>query len=1190
MKNLSNKDGFSRKQRADRSKIANELKVMDDQLDSLLHKVSYYSQFIAYHTAANKKDGYYDTFITQSVVMVLISLKRYNYDSAEKEFLDILSNSFLSGKEKEKHIITHLVKWIKLYNACLHVTSHPNYYNYTLSLRTDIMNQIGVNLSEPVSILYAYAEKHYPEMELPELSTIWESSSEKHIHKPQKFFRSAGYKFLNSILLIKKNIPKYEQEVFNSGYNDPAIALLTAFAKNHTTIISAFNERWTEYHHYYLDRILQAKPQKAIADRTFLQLKKSPESSSVYVPKGTVFSASETVKFSSLSDLYIEDVELCKAQTLYKAQKDVDNSSNISGIKISDLQACINAPSNGAVANPFSLYGNSRNKANTVQEEKHDAHVGIIIHTTSLLFEEGRRSVKLQFKTSSVAFDVIEKAVTYIKKKWHISELKARHHLFEEIFCIAVTTADEWKPILKYTIDFDSYDDASYFTISFFLAKDAPPVIGLNESGNEIPAIRILLNPHARIYPYFWLRYIRFQKVKIITEVEGIKNLEVYSDLGRLDTSMPFYPFGSIPKKGSWFVFGNYEMALKKVLELDVNIKWANLPENREGLADYFSMYDNRTTNCSFLFSLEYLKDRKWQKAKDNYSRYLFNTSASGITPYGKLIPYSYLENIQFDEPENLYIPKHKFVFNAFANKGYYKLNLTSPYFAFGHDKYPSLFSDSFMKKLHAKKTKEMPNPPFNPQVEELSVDYYSENDIYFGGDFNAGQSDIQYIHPFNIDVYTPVADTRDFTLCPRLECEGCVLFGFSGVKGGETIHLLLVLLPSLVECKETELPETSWYYGNGYDWKLLPKDNIMNDGTRNIIESGIIEIVLPQSIPDADSSIDNLFWLKLNVDKYAYNISSIKGLYINGIKAERILEDDSAIVPVPPMQIAKSDTKIPGLAEVIQPSVSYGERDIETKEKMRVRLAERISHKNRAVTERDFEQLILENFPKVKKVKCLSAVDSKQNRRGIVTIVVIPHTAENIRTPLSSSNLLLNIESFLGSYVSMFTTVDAINPVYEFLQVRCDIELKKQYHSGMFLHQLNEDICNFINNQGSEDDTPVFYTSISLFTLINFIQSKKSVARIKKFSVLHKKENGNVLYELVERVSEKSDDQQAFEHNLSVLVNGVETPIKELKAIAPSYPWAILVAENTHILSSGKESMHPGIEEIQVGSSFKIE
>ena len=117
----------------------------------------------------------------------------------------------------------------------------------------------------------------------------------------------------------------------------------------------------------------------------------------------------------------------------------------------------------------------------------------------------------------------------------------------------------------------------------------------------------------------------------------------------------------------------------------------------------------------------------------------------------------------------------------------------------------------------------------------------------------------------------------------------------------------------------------------------------------------------------------------------------------------------------------------------------------------MRLRITQEMSHRNRAVLPRDYEQITLAQFPEVEKVLCLPGIDSKaQNRSPIVTLVVMQKEKDKKILPLCEHRLLMRIEDYIGDKTSPFITVDAITPVYEEVTVCCNLCLAEYISYGI--------------------------------------------------------------------------------------------------------------------------------------------
>ena len=140
-------------------------------------------------------------------------------------------------------------------------------------------------------------------------------------------------------------------------------------------------------------------------------------------------------------------------------------------------------------------------------------------------------------------------------------------------------------------------------------------------------------------------------------------------------------------------------------------------------------------------------------------------------------------------------------------------------------------------------------------------------------------------------------------------------------------------------------------------------------------------------------------------------------------------------------------EKSMPGLTDIYQIIPAKGGRLPETPEDMRLQITQEMSHRNRAVLPRDYEQITLAQFPEVEKVLCLPGIDSKaQNRSPIVTLVVMQKEKDKKILPLCEHRLLMRIEDYIGDKTSPFITVDAITPVYEEVTVCCNLRIKPGY------------------------------------------------------------------------------------------------------------------------------------------------
>ena len=135
-------------------------------------------------------------------------------------------------------------------------------------------------------------------------------------------------------------------------------------------------------------------------------------------------------------------------------------------------------------------------------------------------------------------------------------------------------------------------------------------------------------------YPYKYFRHLALQRLTISVDVKNVQDLILENDQGILDSSKPFEPFGSAPKKGSNLYIGSHEIFQKRLAgsvnppNLRLRVEWGDLPEVE--FSSYYQNYvDQNNTgitvadNHIFTVSVDALEHGEW-KTKGPSSRPLF--------------------------------------------------------------------------------------------------------------------------------------------------------------------------------------------------------------------------------------------------------------------------------------------------------------------------------------------------------------------------------------------------------------------------------------------------------------------------------------------------------------------------------------------------------------------------------------
>lgn len=338
-----------------------------------------------------------------------------------------------------------------------------------------------------------------------------------------------------------------------------------------------------------------------------------------------------------------------------------------------------------------------------------------------------------------------------------------------------------------------------------------------------------------------------------------------------------------------------------------------------------------------------------------------------------------------------------------------------------------------------APKAPKLPSSPWLPQARRVSLAYSAQSTVAGEARGDRDGSKVYHLLPFgDLREVDPAGRVR---LLPAVSpsVEGSLLMGLSGLSSAESIPLLIHLAEAGV-AGGLEGPKVRWEVSRGEAWIPLPVARGHLDGTRGLRRTGVVTLRVPEGEPaDSAAPPGNLRWIRACVEKDAATFPDAVGLWPyaaiatwrdNGNTGEHLS------LPRPPGAIKASMDKLEGIKTVAQPVASFGGRPPETYATMKARLSERLRHKGRAIAGRDYDRLVLEDFPEIDRVRTLAASDAP----GEVTVIVLPDPARyegpDPTIPAVSPDTREQIAEALSKLTSPFVKVHVESPVYVRLHV----------------------------------------------------------------------------------------------------------------------------------------------------------
>ncbi len=570
------------------------------------------------------------------------------------------------------------------------------------------------------------------------------------------------------------------------------------------------------------------------------------------------------------------------------------------------------------------------------------------------------------------------------------------------------------------------------------LRREDPPIIGCDAAlhGEEwpttLPVLRLDASTQGRLYAYSLLSAVWLHEASVTVQVRGIKDLVLRNDLGRLDPSRPFHPFGPLPTTGSYLVFGAPEIARKHLLSLTLHLEWSGLPTIAGGFGSWYRGYAPSYVSGMPSARLALLREGQWQDCAGSSPLQGLQALPDLFATAGDEARLVAPRTIEFDtasvrkhgranRPEPLDGPR--------VQGGLFRLQLAGPAGAFGHAAYPMVLADAVSQQARRRRPASRPNPPYTPLIERLWLDYQAADSVSLenaGADEltpgisrpsslaeGDGPSQLFHLHPFGMKLLRPVAVDGAHGLLPRFDALGhlCIGIAASSLRGPLTLLFHLHAAEAADPTVLAAPARTQWSYLKRNTWCALAPSRVLSDGTAGFLSTGIVTLDLPPDL-DADNDVmpRGLYWLRLSADHGFEGFAGLHAVHTQAVRATRVLAEVAAAtagdainkrtsielgpnananandaeaaaqasldVPLDVCQLGPVDPRrsVAGLAGVATIGSLQGGRLAQQRRRFYASAGERLQHKQRASNAWDYERLVLERFSRVAKVKCFTA------------------------------------------------------------------------------------------------------------------------------------------------------------------------------------------------------------------------
>ncbi|SDE09435.1 baseplate J/gp47 family protein [Kordiimonas lacus] len=929
--------------------------------------------------------------------------------------------------------------------------------------------------------------------------------------------------------------------------HQPHMALYIAFLKIFGLAQKSLNSLTEKHLKYYYEEVLCLARQPSVPDEAHL----------VFTLAGNQtgsFALGADTRFKAGKDADGKDLvyKLSKSCSLNRASVEEIRALYIEGgASGTSLHTSLEAASNDGQGEAFEDADKVQWLTFGQDNSRPSPTLGLVIASPLLRLGEGTRTIAL---TVGLPLDIT------------LPDLDTLNNLFSA----AVSTAEGWLDAPKPTVELgDAEDKQQLLSLTFTIPADEPAIaafaLGTEDAlfDTEWPLMKLVADGGKVAEQFALLAATPLQSLSLQVSVSGMQNFLVENDQGPVPSNKPFAAFGSTPRLGSRLLIGSWEMLQKQLSSLTLTIEWDDLPNFATHYAGYGETITNAGVTCSVAF-LDKTSSGGWkdQTPKTN-TLFVVNVEtketdeeADKETAGGETTASSTSFELKIDPVSGWSRTPDLETFTSFGNslnRGYVRVTLDHTLL---HEKYLQVYTTAALQLATASlqpssgnndgqgnddadptPTVTLPNAPFVPLAKTVKLGYTASDDwdlTKLATAADVGQ--LFHLHPFG---HSPVTGSK-VTLLPDYDSgalpasttgngatkqAGTLYIGFKDIPAVQS-SFALSLLMQVVEGTEDPtlnvLPTVNWAYLAGDTWVDLEKDVTFEDNTDGLLKAGIITFKIGADATTSHTLLPSgMMWLRASVDRDPAGVCDMVSLHAQAAKVKFEDQNNAAShlsAALPKETIAKMVNKDARISSVAQPYASFGGQMAEQDDDFYIRVSERLRHKERAVTIWDYERLVLEHFPDIYKVKCIShATHEREIAPGNVAVVVVP----NVRNkngfdrlkPYASQATRRAIKALLGkrSPHNIASRIEVLTPAFEEITTHFNVVYNDQVADfDLASDQLAEDIVRFLSPWAfSEGRDIVFGNKIHASAIVDFIDERPYVDSVHNFVMTHTAEGG---------------------------------------------------------------------------------
>ncbi|AWW32986.1 baseplate protein J [Echinicola strongylocentroti] len=935
--------------------------------------------------------------------------------------------------------------------------------------------------------------------------------------------------------MLKDSFDQFLAEKATTKDLTPHLTLFVCFIKLLQNSQNRFNQLTKRHLDFYYQEILQIEKEPLTPDHVYLIFELAKNLSDGKLEKSTALDGGKDSAGIKRTYLTMEESIINKAQVA--ALKSVYNDITVdkSAIKQLDTSDATGTMVMAPIANSYDGQGadfpKESNKwwpfgytkscnASTQLPTLPTAKLGFTIGSHLFKLAEGNRWITL---TLLFEHDILDKTIdlALLRKALKLELTGEKGWIGEEVFAL------ENEPEFM-----DGPVGNNQLILQINLDESASPVIIYDaeiHGGNyavQTPLLRVIFRTENKegYNLYRLLNENALHQVTVQTDVFGVENVKVESDLGPLNPSKPFFPFGPRALKGANFTLHYPEAMSKPLKDISFSMDYLNTPDD---FVEHYMAYNAPSVIKDITEKLEKAEAAKTTQNRKNIVKEYYDNkiveiqeadrSNVMVSLHQTVTSDNYFQVSKYpdDVSETLSLfQKNGSVYSSafsFDNPKWdtgedktLKIRLVN---SFLHEKYPHYFTIATINGREGiDDVGVLPNEPYTPLVENLRLDYTAKTTVDFWSE--SAEKNIHLIHeePFgHLQAFSPdqAIVKKDLTLVPSF-CKGGELYiGLENAKALQQVTLLFQFLEGSENPVAKDIftgnQQISWHYLKGDHWEELKSDHVLLNQSPRFLKSGIFRFSLPKDATKENTKLPTgLHWLRASMRKpydVVCQLIDIKAQAVEAVFEDNGNTGDHLAKGLEAGTISKLQQRLSSIKSINQPFSSFDGKDQEGDDAYYRRISERLRHKKRAITLWDYEHLILQHFPHVYKVKCLNHTCTEAFQSpGNVTIILVPDTVKqavfDIYQPRVSQATLNEVATFINDLNSFHVEAKVINPNYEEVKVDTKVKFHEGFDVSFYQTQMQEDLKRFLSPWAYDQaETVQFGVTLHRSQLIHYLE-----------------------------------------------------------------------------------------------------